>query len=168
MTDPNETETKPEAKIEIEAATKLPNDIEVALFLTEFRSRTAEQQESSPVWQELTGFPQWAGAQYRGDEPPTMEAPPDPRLPPLERRAILEAQAAANPQLADPHTPRPGPDPNVITTGAVGGAPNPWSDFKMPAEDGSAVFLNCNTDVRPHFPGDWQRRSGGWFRPATV
>lgn len=142
-------------------------DIEVAHFLTEFRARPKEQQEASPVWQELAGFPQWAVAQYRGDEAPTLEPPPDPRLPALERREALAAQAAANPQ-ADPHEPRPAPDPNVITTGAVGGAPNPWAEYNPPANDGSGVWRGVNTDVPPPWPGNWVRKQGGWWRePET-
>ena len=150
------------------SAVRSPTDIEVAQFLADFRDRAPDQQESSPVYQELAAFPQWAGAQYRGDEAPVAQIPPDPRLPPLERREAIAAQAAANPQPPSPHDPQPAPAPNAITTGAMGQNTNPWADYNPPPEDGSAVFLNCNTDVRPPFPGEWQRRVGGWFRPATV
>lgn len=141
-------------------------DIEVAQFLAEFRGRPLEQQESSPVYQELMGFPQWSGAQYRGEAVPTLDVPPDPRLPARERAAEVEKQRAANP-MPDPHEPRPAPTPNVMTTGAVGQAANPWSDVKPPADDGSGCFVGVNTDVRPPFPGNWRRVDRGWYRDAA-
>lgn len=154
-------QTSPEA-----GAVRPPTDIEVAQFLSDFRARSKEQQESSPVWQELTGFPQWMGAQYR-DEAPTLDAPPDPRLPALERKAAVDAQQAANPPL-DPHTPAPAPDPNVITTGAVANQPNPWAEYRMPPADGSGCFMPVNVDQAPPWPGNWRRVQGGWFRDAEA
>lgn len=42
-----------------------PSDIEVAIFLADFRDRTKPEQENSPVMDELRAFPQWADASYR-------------------------------------------------------------------------------------------------------
>lgn len=148
-----------------ESAGKRLTDIEVAAFLANFRDRPQEQQEVSPVWQELSGFPQWSGAQFRGDSAPTLDAPPDPRLPARERAAEVEKQREANP-VPDPHEPRPSPTPNVMTTGDVGQGANPWADVRPPADDGSGCFVGVNTDVKPPFPGNWRRVERGWYRDA--
>jgi hypothetical protein len=134
-------------------------DAEVASFLAEFRDRPQERQETSIVWQELMSFPQWAGAQYRGDETPSLPAPPDPRLSGRERQEEYERTGQ------EPPTVTPNPDGSQsMTTGNTAKAANPWGDHPSPPDDGSAVFVAVNTDQRPPYAGDWERRPGGWFR----
>lgn len=147
-------------------------DIEVAEFLAGFRDRPQEDQEASPVYQELISFPGWgAGAQYRDSEAPAPEAPeapsleppPDPRLPALERREAAGEQPESTPTQVTQN-----PDASrSITTADRNAESNPWADYNPPPEDGSGAWMPVNTDVRPPYPGDWQRRQGGWYRTPT-
>jgi hypothetical protein len=133
-------------------------DAEVAAYLADFRDRPQERQETSLIWQELMSFPQWTGAQYRGGET-ELAAPPDPRLSGSERQAEYERTGQ------EPPTVTQQPDgTRSMTTGDVGKAANPWSDHRPPPNDGSSIFLAVNTDIRPPYEGDWERRPGGWFR----
>lgn len=162
--------TEPNVTVDGQAPGAVParslTDIEVAQFLADFRGRPQEQQESSPVYQELVGFPQWAGAQYKSDDDkPTLEPPPDPRLPALERRETLAEQQAGQPQPVQV-TQQPS-GARAMTTADVGTDTNPWADYNPPADDGSGAWMPVNTDVRPPYPGDWQRRQGGWWRTPT-
>ncbi len=134
------------------------SDIEVAAFLAEFRERPQERQEASPIWQELASFPQWAGAQYRGDESPALAPPPDPRLPGIEKQRQAE-------ESGQPVEVTQQPDgTQAMTTQDTRKAANPWADHRPPPDDGSSVFVAVNTEQRPPFSGDWERRQGGWFR----
>lgn len=147
-----------------EGAEKAPrrrrlSDVEVAAFLAEFRGRPSADQQASLVWQELAAFPQWASAQYR-DAAPTLAPPPDPRLPAAERRAATEAQSMATRVVQGPDATR-----SIRTADGPGKPTNPWADHREPASGGPA-FVACNTDQRPPWTGDWQRRQGGWFRQA--
>jgi len=141
------------------------SDVEVAAFLADFRDRPGSEQQASVVWQELAAFPQWANAQYRDGTTP-LAPPPDPRLPPMERRAAVAAQAAAQGTAAgSPTRVAQGPDGarSIRTADGPGKPANPWSDFREPEGLGPA-FVGCNTDQRPPWSGDWQRRQGGWYR----
>lgn len=136
-------------------------DQQVAQFLTDFRDRTEEEQQNSPVWQELVQFPGWGMASYSPKKKavkPT-EAPPDPRLPAHERAAVLKAQGGVTDD-AKAKAPASG----SMTTALTRPQQNPWAMHKIPAP--GPAFLSLKTEVPPPFPGSWRRTPDGWFRES--
>ncbi len=153
---------------------KTLTDMDVASFLEAFRARPLPEQQRSPIWQELASFPQWASDQFitegvsaaeraKALKPiprSAREAPPDPRLPASERARILKDQQGDRPQV------RETPDGRAITTkSSPHGGSNPWADYKAPpGSPDDFAFMGVHTDVRPPFPGKWDRIEGGWVR----
>lgn len=138
------------------------SDQQVADFLAEFRDRSDEVQQSSPVWQELIQFSGWGMASFKPTKNiprAATEAPPDPRLPAHERAAVLKRQGGVTDD-AKAKKPASG----SMTTKVTQGAPNPWAGYPMPAE--GPVFMALNTDLAPPYPGKWRRTPDGWFRDA--
>jgi len=142
---------------------RLIKDAEVAEFLEAFKGRTQEEQERSPVWQSLIGFPGWGMARFKLEEVripviPSAELP-DPRSTPLEKAEFTRRQEGV--AVTDEGKGRP--TPGAMTSISMPGQDNPWSDVRTPTE-GGPVFLAIKTEVPPPFPGAWERREGGWFR----
>jgi len=136
-------------------------DMEVADFLAKFRERDQKDQEASPVWQELISFPGWGMAEFKEPDSELHILPselPDPRMPARQRAEFMAKEGHVTDE------PKGQPTPGAITTGHIPGGVNPWAETTPPAAEGP-LFLGVNTDVPPPFPGNWQRKEGGWFRP---
>jgi hypothetical protein len=147
---------------------KKVSDVQVAEFLAEFRDRKPEEQEASPVWQELVSFPQWGIAKFVPDkvrpapEPAGSDASlPDPRLSASARADITKARAEQRPPVAAA-TKVSG---NTIKTD--GGAVNPWADYKCPSLTGAlSIALRTNVPPPASFgdPSKWRQTQDGWSR----
>lgn len=136
-------------------------DAEVAAFLEKFRERPQEDQERSPVWQELVAFPGWGMAEFREADPDLHVIPaelPDPRLSAKARADFMVEKGHHVTDEGNGVT-----TPGSIMSGQMPGAANPWADTNVPPGDGP-LFLGVSTDVKPPFPGNWVRKEGGWFR----
>jgi hypothetical protein len=147
------------------------SDMDVAAFLEEFRTRPLADQQRSAVWQELASFPQWAAPQFTDGVPASevakatkpiprtaTQAPPDPRLPAGERARIRKEQEGTPTQVHETTGGRA-----ITTKTAAQGGPNVWADYKAPPAEGFA-FMGVQTEVKPPFPGAWERTEGGWVR----
>jgi len=135
-------------------------DQEVADFLATFRDRSQEDQERSPIWQELIAFPGWGMAEFKEADTDLHILPaelPDPRMPAKKRADFMAKEG----HVTDEGKGKP--TPGSITSGGMPGAANPWFETRIPSESGP-LFLGVNTDVKPPFPGNWVRKEGGWFR----
>lgn len=143
-------------------AKRIIKDVEVAEFLSSFRERSQEEQERSPIWQELVAFPGWGMAKFKPEDVkipliPSAELP-DPRLPPQARADFIRNQDGA---VTDEGKGKP--TPGAMTSISMPGQANPWADVRTPTGEGP-LFLGMNTEVPPPFPGTWERKEGGWFR----
>ena len=135
-------------------------DMEVADFLSKFRERRQEDQESSPIWQELISFPGWGMAEFKEGDGELHVLPaelPDPRMPARERAEFMENEGHVTDEGKGE------PTPGAMTTDAGMGKPNPWVDTRTPAV-GGPLFLGVKTEVKPPFPGNWVQKEGGWYR----
>src|SRR3990172_1490743 len=150
-------------------------DIQVAEYLDAFRDRPREEQEASPIWQALSMFPQWMGAQYldekhvrisaherlddveRPQEVIHQEPLPDPRMPAnmVYKPAVVEVKPGVQPApLPHPQAPQP---PRSVTSQTINPSPvNPWADQRPPETEGM-VFYAVRTDVPPPWTGMWRR-----------